>query len=34
MPINFAVECILFHDLPARTALEELLSRERKKEIG
>ncbi len=34
MPITFAVERILFHDLTARTALDELLSRELKKEIG
>jgi glycerol-3-phosphate dehydrogenase (NAD(P)+) len=34
MPITFAVERILFHGLPPRRALEELLSRELKPEIS
>lgn len=34
MPITFIVERILFQDLPPRDALDELLSRELKKEIG
>ncbi len=34
MPITFAVERILFQNLPPRVALEELLSRELKREIG
>ncbi len=34
MPIAFIVERILFQDLPPRDALDELLSRELKREIG
>jgi glycerol-3-phosphate dehydrogenase (NAD(P)+) len=34
MPITFAVERILFHGLPPKKALEELLSRELKPEIS